>query len=363
MLKIVFRLCLETGSLASHTAFHGAVTAWRWSRRRRLESVLECLSTCSSTILRTMKVLRFFSKFLLISWLALSTCFGKVSNSFEAKIHRHKSLTNRALVDKLGTLTFDDANRRLTFSDESHDNFDIPYDGVTKVVFDVNTHMRGGVWPAVLAAGGFPGMIAGAAIAGGKVHDYWMLVKNRNGEDEREVLLEVPKETSKQIIDKATSIFGQKVSVTDFHDNLEKLDPDKLADIKSRHTVKVDKDGHPLPEIRSDKATVVVVCVPLAARNAGRGNQFKFHANDRVIAVNKAGTYSFAYLDPGKYRLISQSENANGFEMQLEAGNSYYFLQNILQGGLKPDTLLTRNSQELVQYLMDGSYWADWKRK
>ena len=43
-------------------------------------------------------------------------------------------------------------------------------------------------------------MIAGAAIAGGKVHDYWILVKNRNGEDEREVLLEVPKETSEQII-------------------------------------------------------------------------------------------------------------------------------------------------------------------
>lgn len=57
--------------------------------------------------------------------------------------------------------------------------------------------------------------------------------------------------------------------------------------------------------MKPDKATVVVVCPPLAARNAGFGNQFKLHANDEVVAVNKTGTYSFAYLDPGKYRLIS----------------------------------------------------------
>jgi hypothetical protein len=87
------------------------------------------------------------------------------------------------------------------------------------------------------------------------------------------------------------------------------------------------------------------------------------HANDNVVAVNRAGTYSFAYLDPGKYKLVSQSENANGFEMQLEAGKEYYFLQNTFQGALKWDTGLSRNSPELVMYELNGAYYSRWKQK
>jgi hypothetical protein len=76
------------------------------------------------------------------------------------------------------------------------------------------------------------------------------------------------------------------------------------------------------------------------------------------------GTYSFAYLDPGKYRLVSQQENANGFEMELEAGREYFFLQNTFQEGLTPQvTALSRNSPELVTYLLNGSYFSDWKNK
>lgn len=133
--------------------------------------------------------------------------------------------------------------------------------------------------------------------------------------------------------------------------------------LKSKHAVRIDKHDHPLPEPKLDKATVVVDCPPLAARYAGRGIQFKLHANGRVVAVNKWGTYSFAYLDPGKYRLASQSENAYGFDLELEAGKTYYFLQNTYQGVLKSETSLTRESPELVMFLVDGSYYSDWKRK
>jgi hypothetical protein len=107
----------------------------------------------------------------------------------------------------------------------------------------------------------------------------------------------------------------------------------------------------------------MVVCPALAARYAGRGNQFRLHANEKVIAVNKQGTYSFAFLDPGKYRLVSQSENAYGFDAELKAGKSYYFLQNTFDGIFKSETSLSRNSPELVMYLLDGSYYADWKPK
>ena len=43
----------------------------------------------------------------------------------------------------------------------------------------------------------------------------------------------------------------------------------------------------------------------MAARESGHGNQYKLHANDKVVAVNKPGTYIFAYLDPGEYVLAS----------------------------------------------------------
>ena len=146
-------------------------------------------------------------------------------------------------------------------------------------------------------------------------------------------------------------------------ENGGQIDPTKLSAAKSKDVLKVDKRDHPVPELRADKALIVVVCPALAARDAGRGNQFRLHANEHVIAVNKQGTYSFAFLDPGRYRLVSQSENAYGFDIEFEAGKSYYFLQNTFDGILKNETSLSRNSPELVMYLLDGSYYAAWKPK
>jgi hypothetical protein len=173
----------------------------------------------------------------------------------------------------------------------------------------------------------------------------------------------VPKDESDRVIDKATSVFGTRVTMAEFQEKSGQIDKELLPDLQSKHTLKVNKQNHPIPELRPGKATVVVVCPPLAARYSGTGIQFKLHANDRVVAVNRAGTYSFAYLDPGKYLLVSQSENAAGFVVQLEADKMYYFLQNIFQGILKQETRLSRNSPELVMYELDGSHFSDWKRK
>lgn len=74
------------------------------------------------------------------------------------------------------------------------------------------------------------------------------------------------------------------------------------------------------------------------------------------------GTYSFAYLAPGKYRLATQSENADGFEMELEAGKEYYFMQNTFMGAWKAQTKLSRNTKELAMYEVDGAFWSGWKR-
>jgi hypothetical protein len=295
--------------------------------------------------------------FLGILSIAEAQSFGHI------KIHRHKSPQNRVLVDKVGILTFDDAKSRISFKSDAGDPFEIAYDAVATVVFEVTTHMRGGALSQVVSLASVPGAIAGAAIAGKRVHDYWFYVAYKSGDRNEEILLEVPKSSSEKVIAKATSVFGPKVTMAQFQEKAEEVDREKLPDLKSKHILKVNRESHPLPESKPDKAVVVVVCPPLAARYSGRGNQFKLHANDRVIAVNKSGTYTFAYLDPGKYRLVSQSENASGFEMELEAGKTYYFLQNTFQGAFKGETMLSRNSPELVMYELDGSYFSDWTRR
>jgi hypothetical protein len=49
--------------------------------------------------------------------------------------------------------------------------------------------------------------------------------------------------------------------------------------------------------------------------------------------------------------------------MQLEGGQEYFFVQNTFQGVFKAETALSRNSGELVMYLVEGSYFSNWKPK
>jgi hypothetical protein len=277
------------------------------------------------------------------------------------KIRRHRSAEKRVLVDKIGVLTLDDANRKLTFKSDAGDNIEVRYDDIQKVVFDVATHMRGGGLAQVIQAAPLAGPIVGTAIAGAHVNDYRLYFQYKDHDQNQSVLLVVPKNHSAQIIDKTTGALGSRVTVADFPEKGVAVKKDDLKAVKSKQELRIDKQNHPLPEVRSDKATVVVVCPPLAARDAGKGNQFKLHANDQVVAVNRMGTYSFAHLDPGKYRLVSQAEDANGFEMELEAGHEYFFLQNTFQGVFRWETTLSRNSREVVTYLAEGSYLSDWK--
>src|SRR5271163_3889386 len=266
---------------------------------------------------------------ILIGFLSIGTfCLAADTVTFDGvKIHRQKNPQKRVLVDKAGVLTFDDAGRRLTFASHAGDKLDVRYDDVAKVVFEVTTHMPGGWMPEIVSAAGLPGLVAGPIVKSIHVHDYWFYLDYKSGDHNEPVLLEVPKASSEAVIGKATSLFGSRVTVAEFQEKGEPIknkdgEPDEkvVPDLRSKHTVKVDKKNHPLPEVRTDKATVVVVCPSLSARYAGISNQFKLHANGHVIAVNLFGTYSFAYVDPGKYDLISQSENANGFDIEMEAG-------------------------------------------
>ncbi len=292
-------------------------------------------------------------------WIVVFCSFGLCDEQTvfkDIKIHRHHSAQKRVLVDKSGTLVFDDSTHKLSFTDDAQDHFEASYDDVVKAVFDSTARMRGGV-----LAGAVP--IAGIAIQAAHVNKYWLYLAYKDQGRDEDVLLEAPGDHSDEVIAKARAAFGARVTVSDFPEKGAEIKPADLPALKSKHSLKVSKEIHPMPEIKPDKATILVVCPPLAARYAGMGNQYKLHANDKVVVVNVQGTYGYAYLDPGTYRLASQSENANGFEMNLEAGHEYYFVQETFMGMWKGQTALSRNSPELVTYLVDGAYYADWKPK
>ena len=284
-------------------------------------------------------------------FLSISLLFAENTRFEDVKIRRHKSAEQRELVDKAGVLGFEDDSQKLTFHSAAGDQFAIPYSDITKVVFDRDT--RGS-----------------ATMASIHLHDRWLYLEYRQGDHSEKVLLIVPKATYDKAIAKSQSLFGDRVTITNYPEKGKSdgdIDKSRIPDWKAKYSVKLERTAHPIPEVKADKATIVVVCPPLAARDTGFWGEFKLHANGKVIAVNEMGTYSIAYVDPGKYSLISQSDDANGFEMDLEAGKTYYFIQETVIGAafvtMRIHTMLSRNSPEVVMYLADGAYLSDWKRK
>lgn len=285
-------------------------------------------------------------------FLSISLLVSEDTKFAGVKIRRHKSAEKRELVDKIGVLSFEDDSQKLTYRSGAGDQFSIPYSDVTKVVFDADTH--GSEW-----------------IHGVHVHDRWLYVEYRQGDHTEKILLVVPRAIYDKVTAKSQSLFADRIPVVNDPENAVPLvgkngdiDKSRMPDWKSKYSIKLDRTTHPLPEVKSDKATIVVVCPPLMAWETGTGVPVKLHANGKVVAVNEMGSYSIAYLDPGNYSLISQSDNANGLKMALEAGKTYYFIQETVYGTLGNYlTMLSRNSPEVVLYLVDGAYLSDWKQK
>ncbi len=284
------------------------------------------------------------------------TVFDKVKARF------NRSEQDRRLVDKEAILVFDDATQKLSVRCPEKP-LEVQYGEVQKVIFEASTRMPGSVTAAALGAG--IGGLAGAAIQTGMdnrfTRSYWFYLEYKKPDGSLNLyLLETDKRASAQVIEKAKTVFGARVTITSFDEKAEEIKKNQLKDLKSKHSLDVDRENRPMPEIKPDKALVVFVCPPMAARLAAQGNQIKFHANDQVVAVNKMGTYSFVYFDPGDYLMASQSSNAIAISIRLEAGKDYYFQQDIFYGG---DTGLARHSKELALYELSGTYYANWKRK
>ena len=279
---------------------------------------------------------------------ALPVVFKGVKATFS------KSATDRQLVEDDAELVLDDQARKLTVKNGKRP-LEVSYDDIQRVVFDTSTHMRGG------KAGRAIGGLLGAAISGKHVTESWCYLEYREpGGRVQPYMLIIPTESSAALSDTMRALFGDKTVVADFPEKAVNIEKETLKDLKSKHDLKVDKTNHPLPELTPDKALVVVVCPKIPSEES---SQMKVHANDRVVLVNKTGTYGFFYLDPGEYVLASQAGNATAIRITLEAGKDYYFLQDMFIGAVKASTTLSRHTKELVMYQLNGASHSDWTRK
>lgn len=288
----------------------------------------------------------------------IAPAWAQQSSFNQVKVRFNRSEKDRRLIDKDAVLVLDETARKVIVRNERKP-LEVDFGQIEKVVFDVSTHMRGGVMAAMVSE----------TLQAQHVSDYWCYLAYRgtNGKV-TPYMIEIDKKHSAQIIEKMKALLGPKVKVAKFPEEAKRIDKKTLKDRQSKFKLKVDKQNHPVPEIKAGKALVVVVCPPLAARFAGQGEQHKLHANDHVVAVNKMGTYSFFYLDPGEYLLVSEVGNASGFKIVLEAGKGYYLLQNTFQHAFMSNwragmTSLSRHSKELVMYELSGAYHSVWTRK
>ncbi len=254
-------------------------------------------------------------------------CQPVVFQDVQARYNR--SAKDRRLVETSAVLTLDDSAGKLIVK-SAQQPLDIKYEDVQEVILDQRYS--------------------------------WCYLECRRPEGGvRPYMLRIGEDTWDKVAAKMKEAFGGRVSVYQTRRG-EKIETAKLKDIDSSHSVTVDRTNRPMPEVKPDKALVVSICLPVAARYAGKGNQVKLHANDQVIAVNKMGTYSFAHLDPGEYLMVSQTENADSMKLQLEAGKEYYFLQDVYMGAWKSRTGLSMHARKIGLYELTGAYYSNWKR-
>lgn len=268
-----------------------------------------------------------------------------------------KSDTDHRLDIKEVDLVLDDEVGRLIVKSKDRP-LDVPYDAVSKIILEPSVEFTAGALDFVLGAP--------TGVGEGRDSDYWCYLEFKTGDRSlAPYLLKIDRGEAVAAIARLESTFGEAVMTPMFPEDAtaRDIDKDRLADVASEHDFKTDKDAHPTPEVRADQALVVVVEPKPRGGGYGKGRQVKLHANDRVEAVDRFGTYSFFYLEPGDYQLVSQSSNAFGLDISVEAGQAYYFVQYASMGGFRTNTVLLRHSRELVMYLLAGAYHSVWSRK
>lgn len=286
--------------------------------------------------------------------------FGEVSVRFP-------KAAKRELDEKRASLTLNDTARRLLVT-SSDRPLDVGYDEVTKVIVEVDTMGERASFGAT-----FAGMFAGGLLFGGAITnsidkpfdgDHFVYIEHaKAGAPPAPYVLRVSRPSVPRVLQALKASFGERVVVPVFDEKPETIDKKTLKSGKTRWRQVSTSKQHPLPEPQEGKALLVVVCPATIMRRSPEekpGAWASLHANDVVVGANGPGTYSFFHLDPGEYLLISQTHDAVGLRMTLEAGGEYYLTQTVYAKGMRPRSFLTRHSKELVMFEVSGSMWSDW---
>lgn len=301
----------------------------------------------------------------------LLLCVGAIASAQQAtftdvKIRFAKS-NEREMDEKGADLMFDDGARRLRVKSGDRP-LDVAYDDIQKAVVEVDTLGRKAGFGA-----SFIGMFAGGLLFGNAIatsidkpfdndHFLYLEYKKTDGSSASYGLV-VGKQSVPQVLKALQAAAGDRLQVPVFTETMEEIDKKQFASDKSRiRYLNTDKQ-HPLPQLRSDKALVVVATPSTIMRRIGPEKRYgitRLYANNVLVGVTGPGTYLFFYLDPGQYFLASETFDVVGLRMKLEAGKDYYLTQTLYAKGIRMRSFLTRHSRELVLYEVGGSLWSDW---
>jgi hypothetical protein len=277
----------------------------------------------------------------------------------------HEKDRYRSLKD--AKLTLDDGARRLVIASNERP-LDVGYDAVRKVIIEPDNRVEHSFWAAVggFAVGGILfGPSLGAAINNPlkMAHSVYLEYSKPDGTT-LPFVFGIGKDTVPFALKRIYAAFGERVQFAAFAEAPEKLEKDTFKSAKTKCEVRATLEKHPLPELLPDKALVVISC-PARDLGAARTDKWSRVAgriviNDEVVAVNGPGTFTYLFLDPGEYLLVSIIQNAVGLGMKLEAGKDYYLIQQMYIAG-NIHSLLTRHSKELVMYEMNDLMWPEWR--
>lgn len=298
-----------------------------------------------------------------------ATAVAQQATFTDVKVRFVKS-NKREMDEKSADLVLDHDARRLQVKSSARP-LDISYDEVQKVVVEVDTLGR----KAGFAAS-FVGLFAGGLLFGNTIatsidrpfdsdHFVYLEYKTPDGSTSAHGLI-IGKQSVPQAMKELQTAFGDRLQVPVFDEKPEEMDKKQLVPGKSGiRYINTDKQ-HPLPELRPDKALVVVATPATILRRIGPEKRYgpaSLWANGELVAVTGPGCYTFFYLNPGDYFLASLHGNVVGLRMKLEAGKDYYITQTLYAKGIRPRSFLTRHSKELVMYEVAGSLWSDWGLK
>lgn len=194
--------------------------------------------------------------------------------AFNVKTYFVKEPGKRQLVEKDAVLVLDDSTRKLTVRSKERP-LDTSFDDIEKVVFEVSARRRGGAWSQL--------GIVGAIVAAQTINDYWCHLAVQTPQGTEHYLLEIPKDTSSTVIDRAKALLGPKILIPTFAEQPKAMRIEDLKARESKQDLKVERKTFLTPELKPDKALVVVLS-PIWSESI---LQTKLHANDEVVATTR----------------------------------------------------------------------------